>query len=134
MTKVNETDQNMQVPLGLPIGLSTDPTKIPNLKNIEQLSNKNEVAHAVIYEHADFKTYPSGGKEEVYFGYDYVGHWWNDRISSVIVVSGNWEFYEHKNQGGAKSNIVGPGYYYNVQLDQRFNMKNDTISSFSVIL
>lgn len=53
--------------------------------------------------------------------YSYVGDHWNDQISSIIVVSGVWEFFEHKDFGGAKW-TYGPGYYPNVP--------NDIISSF----
>ena len=48
---------------------------------------------------------------------------WNDRISSIKVYSGTWEFYEHINFGG-RSFRVGPGHY------NMTNGWNDSISSF----
>ncbi|MGA7219659.1 MAG: beta/gamma crystallin-related protein [Candidatus Sulfotelmatobacter sp.] len=61
------------------------------------------------------------------WGYSYVGDNWNDTISSVIVLSGTWKFFENAGFSGA-STTVGPGYYQFVE-DPQFNMQNDTISS-----
>ena len=61
------------------------------------------------------------------WGFSYVGDEWNDTISSVVVVSGTWQFFENGGFTGA-STIVGPGYYQFVE-DPSFNMQNDTISS-----
>ena len=62
-------------------------------------------------------------------GWNYVGDWWNDKISSLIVVSGRWAFYEHRDYGGARWEL-GPGYYPN---PASANIPNDTISSFRPI-
>lgn len=64
----------------------------------------------------------------------YVGDYWNDTISSVIVISGTWQFFENANLGrdGGASTIVGPGYYSFVE-NPAFNMQNDSISSFQVV-
>jgi hypothetical protein len=61
------------------------------------------------------------------WGYSYVGDDWNDSISSVIVLSGTWQFFENANFKGAHA-TVGPGWYQFVE-DSQFNMQNDTISS-----
>jgi len=61
------------------------------------------------------------------WGWSYVGDDWNDKISSVVITSGTWQFFEHAGFAGA-STIVGPGYYKFVE-DPQFNMQNDTISS-----
>jgi hypothetical protein len=61
------------------------------------------------------------------WGYNYIGDHWNDSISSVIVLSGTWEFREHANRQGAQA-TVGPGWYTYVE-NAPFNMTNDTISS-----
>lgn len=65
------------------------------------------------------------------WGYSYVGDSWNDSISSVIVVSGTWQFFENAGYNGA-STTVGPGWYQYVE-DPQFNMQNDTISSLRCI-
>jgi hypothetical protein len=61
------------------------------------------------------------------YGFSYVGDDWNDTISSVVVVSGIWQFFEN---GGYTPPYtqVGPGWYSYVQ-DPSFNQDNDTISS-----
>ncbi len=51
---------------------------------------------------------------------------WNDQISSIHVVAGIWEFFEHSHYQGAVMK-VGPGGY---MLDSTWN---DTISSFRCI-
>jgi hypothetical protein len=65
------------------------------------------------------------------WGYNYVGDDWNDSISSVIVLSGTWQFFEHGGFGGQVA-TVGPGWYTYVE-NQPFNMVNDTISSIKCI-
>lgn len=81
----------------------------------------------VVFEDVNF-----GGSEwRTNLDYSYVGDDWNDSISSVIVISGTWQFFENANFGGA-STVVGPGYYSFVE-NQPFNMTNDTISSFRVV-
>ena len=62
----------------------------------------------------------------------YVGDHWNDKISSIIVVSGTWQFFEHANYGGASSHPIGPGYYSFVE-NPVVNIANDSISSFRVV-
>jgi hypothetical protein len=62
----------------------------------------------------------------------YVGNHWNDEISSIIVVSGTWEFYEHSNFGGAVSKRLTPGYYSWVE-NSNVNIANDSISSFRCV-
>jgi hypothetical protein len=66
----------------------------------------------------------------------YVGDNWNDQISSVVVVSGTWTFYENANfnQNGGAQVTVGPGYYSFVE-NGCFGggMQNDSISSFQPV-
>lgn len=54
----------------------------------------------------------------------FVGEFWNDKISSIKVYSGTWEFFEHANFQG-RSFRLDPGEYANFNNDV-----NDTISSF----
>jgi hypothetical protein len=59
----------------------------------------------VVYEHIDF----GGAEWRTNLNYSWVGSWWNDRISSIIVVTGTWRFYEHKDFQGRHWDL-GPGY------------------------
>jgi len=62
----------------------------------------------------------------------FVGSKLNDEISSIIVISGTWQFYTDSNFGGAASNPLTPGYYSFVG-DPAVGIPNDTISSFQVL-
>lgn len=79
----------------------------------------------VVYWDKDFR----GASWRTNLNYSYVGGYWNDRISSIIVVSGIWEFYEHKDYGGWAVRL-GPGYYHWVE---EVGIPNDKISSFKCI-
>ena len=82
----------------------------------------------VVYKDANF----GGDSFRTNLDYTYVGDDWNDSISSVIVVSGTWQLYENADFGGAKSNLLTPGYYAWVE-DPGVTIANDSISSFQVI-
>jgi hypothetical protein len=79
----------------------------------------------VVCEHIDF----GGAEWRTNLGWSYVGDFWNDKISSIIVVSGTWRFYEHANLGGQFWDL-GPGYYHWVE---EVGIPNDIISSFQPI-
>ena len=73
-----------------------------------------------------------GGEWRTNLDVSYVGDGWNDSISSIIVVSGTWQFFENSNFEGARSNLITPGYYPWVE-DPAVNIANDSISSFVVV-
>ena len=74
-----------------------------------------------IFTDAQFSGYASPSLNK---SYSYVGDFWNDKISSIKVESGIWEFFEHANFKG-KSFRLTPGDYSYVT-----NPWNDKISSF----
>jgi hypothetical protein len=51
---------------------------------------------------------------------------WNNSISSMIILSGTWEFFDDDNFGGTKVGEYGPGKYPNVA---EKGIKNNSISS-----
>jgi Beta/Gamma crystallin len=79
----------------------------------------------VLYKDANF----GGDSWRTNLGYSYVGDSWNDTISSMIVVSGTWQFWRDGNYQGVGDQpwILGPGYYSWVE---NVGIPNDTISSF----
>lgn len=79
----------------------------------------------VIYEHIDF----GGVEARTNLAWHFVGGWWNDKISSIVVVSGTWRFYEHWHFEGRYWDL-GPGYYRWVE---DAGIPNDIISSFQPI-
>lgn len=85
----------------------------------------NQLPQVQIFEHINF----GGWRETTSLNWYYVGDWWNDRISSIIVISGTWRFYQHWHYEGLFWDL-GPGYYPWI-VDN--GIPNDMISSFQVI-
>jgi hypothetical protein len=85
------------------------------------------VPEVILYWDADF----GGESWRTNLNYSYVGDHWNDQTSSIIVVSGTWQFWRDANFQGIGDNpwILGPGYYNWVE---NVGIPNDTISSFAV--
>lgn len=79
----------------------------------------------IIFDHVGFK----GAMARTNLSFHYLGKFWNDRISSVIVVSGIWRFYRDAHYGGDYWDL-GPGYY-----ECFFTSKgpDDVVSSFQAI-
>jgi hypothetical protein len=74
-----------------------------------------------------------GGDEwRTNLNFSWVGSDWNDAISSIIVISGTWQFYGDAGFSGTYSRPLSPGYYPFVQ-DDFVNIRNDSISSFKCI-
>ncbi|QDV51551.1 beta/gamma crystallin-related protein [Gimesia fumaroli] len=78
-----------------------------------------------IYQHIDF-----GGRSAITsLNWRYVGDWWNDKISSIVIYRGRWRFYQHSEYRGAYWDL-GVGQYRWVE---DANIPNDIISSFKFI-
>src|SRR5919206_4738577 len=60
----------------------------------------------VVYDHVGFK----GAYARTNLSFHYLGDFWNDRISSLIVVSGIWRFYRDEYYKGDYWDL-GPGFY-----------------------
>lgn len=87
------------------------------------------VPEVTVFEHINQNNNPGdedGWSYRTTFRISYIGDDWNDQISSMIVHSGTWRFYEHINFGGAHFDR-GPGHH-NVP-----DGWNDRISSFEPI-
>jgi hypothetical protein len=79
----------------------------------------------IVFDHVGFK----GASARTNLSFHYLGKFWNDRISSVIVVNGVWRFYRDAHYGGDYWDL-GPGYY-----ECFFTSKgpDDVVSSFQAI-
>jgi Beta/Gamma crystallin len=83
------------------------------------------IPEIVVYKDINF----GGDNWRTNLGWGYVGDYWNDSISSIIVCSGTWRFFEHAGFGGVFKDLT-PGYYNWVE---DVGIVNDTISSFEII-
>ncbi len=79
----------------------------------------------IVYDHAGFK----GAYARTNLSFLYLGEFWNDRISALIVVSGVWRFYRDEYYKGDHWDL-GPGFY-----ECFFTEKgpDDVVSSFQAI-
>jgi len=88
-----------------------------------ELSKRGVTMAVILYEHINFR-----GKHKHVIDRDEPDlhkDGWGDRISSIQVLSGTWQFCQHVNYGGWSVNL-GPGNYPWVE---DFGIPNDNISS-----
>ena len=91
----------------------------------------------ILFEHENFNINYAG--EEVgdcwrtTFNFRYVGDEWRDGISSIIVLSGVWEFFERADyESEFRPYIrIGPGHYPNLE---SIGIPNEGIKSFRVVV
>src|SRR5204863_8164372 len=93
-----------------PVPLVTQSTRLPEI---------------VLYGHVGFK----GAYARTNLSFHYVGDFWNDRISCVIVESGVWRFYRDDYYKGPHWDL-GPGYYESFFAEKG---PDDVVSSFQCI-
>jgi hypothetical protein len=79
----------------------------------------------VVYDHVGFK----GAYARTNLSFHYLGDFWNDRISSVIIVSGVWRFYRDDYYKGDHWDL-GPGFY---ECFFKGSGPDDVVSSFKAI-
>ena len=79
----------------------------------------------VIYDHIGF----GGAYARTNLSFHFIGDFWNDRISSLIIVSGVWRLYRDEYYKGDSWDL-GPGFYECFFKDKG---PDDVISSFQAI-
>lgn len=90
----------------------------------------------ILFENGDFNLNTEGEEEgdswRTSFDYRYVGDDWRDAISSMLILSGVWEFYEcpDYHYENWKPVRLGPGYYPNLP---HVGIPNNQINSFRVL-
>ena len=79
----------------------------------------------VIFDHVGFR----GAACRTNLSFNFLGNFWNDRISSLIIVSGVWRFYRDEYYKGDCWEL-GPGFY-----ECFFKEKgpDDVVSSFKAV-
>jgi len=100
---------------GWPIALPACPV----LTDVELLGETATLVGEIeVFEDIDF----GGDRWRTPHSYSYVGDEWTDRISSIIVYAGTWQFFDHRDHQG-NTWVWGPGKYGRVPF-------NDVISSW----
>ena len=79
----------------------------------------------IVYDHVGFK----GAYARTNLSFHFLGDFWNDRISSLIVVSGVWRFYRDEYYKGDYWDL-GPGFYECFFTEAG---PDDVVSSFQAI-
>lgn len=97
------------------------------LKAVERtVENSERIPEIVVYQHKDF----GGWNFRTNLNAVYVGDAMNDEISSFVIVSGQWQFYRHRDFIEPMGQVLGPGFYSWVE---DVGIQNDHISSFQCI-
>jgi hypothetical protein len=79
----------------------------------------------ILYDHVGFK----GAYARTNLSFHFLGDFWNDRVSSLIVVSGIWRFYRDEYYKGDHWDL-GPGFY---ECFFKESGPDDVVSSFQAI-
>ena len=97
----------------------------PKSKHGESPEGNLRLPEIVVYDHIGFK----GASTRTNLSFHYLGDFWNDRISCVIVVSGIWRFYRDEYYKGDYWDL-GPGFYESFFTEAG---PDDVVSSFQAI-
>ena len=94
-------------------------------EHIQPVEGNFRLPELVVYDHVGFK----GAYARTNLSFHYLGDFWNDRISSLIVVSGIWRFYRDEYYKGDYWDL-GPGFYASFFAAHG---PDDVVSSFQAI-
>ena len=88
------------------------------------------MAHIILFEHINFR----GQHKHVFYEESNLAaaddNFFNDKISSFVILEGNWTFWRDINFSGTKSARFGPGRYNWVE---SVGIPNDSVSSLAAI-
>lgn len=90
-----------------------------------QVAGDLQLPEVIVYDHAGFR----GASARTNLSFHFLGDFWNDRISSLIVVSGVWRFYRDDHYKGDFWDL-GPGFYESFFTEAG---PDDVVSSFKAI-
>ena len=97
----------------------------PAKAHAKPLEGNVRMPELIIYDHVGFK----GAAARTNLSFHYLGDFWNDRISSLIIVSGIWRFYRDEYYKGDYWDL-GPGFY---ECFFTHAGPDDVVSSFQAI-
>jgi len=89
------------------------------------VEGNSRLPELVLYDHAGFK----GAYARTNLSFHFLGDYWNDRISSLVIVSGIWRFHRDEYYKGEHWDL-GPGFYECFFTDAG---PDDVVSSFQAI-
>ena len=90
-----------------------------------EAKNMGRLPELIVYDHVGFK----GAYARTNLSFHFLGDFWNDRISCLIIVSGVWRFYRDEYYKGDHWDL-GPGFYECFFKDKG---PDDVVSSFQAI-
>jgi hypothetical protein len=97
----------------------------PAGKHAQPTHGNLRLPEVIVYDHIGFK----GAYARTNLSFHFLGDYWNDRISSLIVVSGVWRFYRDEYYKGDHWDL-GPGFYECFFTE---GGPDDVVSSFQAI-
>jgi hypothetical protein len=107
---------------------SSQSNAIQEFHNVPGLATTLQ-GHVILFDHEGFH----GPHKHVFAAEPHLDawddSWWNDKTSSIVVLAGNWEFYEDSDFLNPHNNppvVLGPGLYARVW---DFGIPNDRLSS-----
>jgi hypothetical protein len=81
----------------------------PKKPTVQAPTQGNPLPVVALYDHIHFE----GGTATTPFNWSYIGDWWTDKVASIAVLSGVWEFYSERDYKG-DCWVLGPGLYDDV--------------------
>jgi hypothetical protein len=94
---------------------------VPAASAGEATRSSGDIPQIIIFDNEDFL----GDHTHIFGNMQDLGKWGNS-ISSIIVLSGTWEFFDDEDFKGTKMGNLGPGMYKDVT---EKGLKNNSISS-----
>ena len=92
-------------------------------------------AHAILFENADFQGNHKHVFDHIHNLSNQVDEFnFNDKISSLVVLEGNWQFFKDWQWQKPWPKIVGPGVYVTITEALGANDANDSITSLNDML
>jgi Beta/Gamma crystallin len=99
----------------------TAPLLIPGAMAGEAASSSAPAAQIVAFDNEDFL----GDHVHIFGNMKDLGKWGNS-ISSMVILSGTWEFFDDEDFTGTSMGTLGPGTYADVT---KHGLKNNSVSS-----
>ena len=97
----------------------------PSASAGEAMPPAGAIPQIVVFDNEDFL----GDHTHIFGNMKDLGKWGNS-ISSMIILSGTWEFFDDEDFKGTKMGALGPGMYADVAAK---GLKNNSISSIRLV-